>query len=169
MWTGTMAKQYQRKDSFYNKAKAEGQRCRAFYKIEEIDKKSARVREDYFKSLHDRMSEIYSAFNDNVFQPIADGFGALLDFQLEEAQEALEKITELYDKAVEAREASAERMKEINDELRSDEGANKEALQQRLAEEEVLLVQREETERALQKEQWLKELIYIISIWHIIQ
>ena len=34
-----MAKQYQRKDSFYNKAKAEGQRCRAFYKIEEIDKK----------------------------------------------------------------------------------------------------------------------------------
>lgn len=125
--------------------------------IEEIDKKSARVREDYFKSLHDRMSEIYSAFNDNVFQPIADGFGALLDFQLEEAQEALEKITELYDKAVEAREASAERLKEINDELRNDEGANKEALQERLAEEEVLLVQREEAERALAKEKEKRE------------
>ena len=120
--------------------------------IEEIDKKSARIREDYFESLHKRMSEIYSAFNDNVFQPIAEGFGALIDFQLEEAQEALDEITELYDKAVEARQESADRMKQINDELRADEGQNKEALQQRLAEEEVLLVQREETERALEKE-----------------
>jgi len=34
-----MTAQYKRKDSFYNKAKAEGQRCRAFYKIEEINKK----------------------------------------------------------------------------------------------------------------------------------
>ena len=34
-----MAARYERKDGFYNKAKAEGQRCRAFYKIEEIDKK----------------------------------------------------------------------------------------------------------------------------------
>lgn len=126
-------------------------------KIEEIDKKSARIREDYFISLHDRMSEIYSALNDNVFGPIADGFGALLDFQLEEAKEALDEITDLYDKAVEAREESAERMKEINDELRNDDGVNKEALQQRLAEEEVLLVQREEAERALQKEKEKRE------------
>ena len=34
-----MSSKYVRKDSFYNKAKSEGQRCRAFYKIEEIDKK----------------------------------------------------------------------------------------------------------------------------------
>ena len=125
--------------------------------IEEIDKKSARIREDYFESLHKRMSEIYSAFNDNVFQPIAEGFGALIDFQLEEAQEALERVEKLYDKAVEAREESAERLKQINEELRADEGQNKEALQQRLAEEEVLLVQREENERALQKEKEKRE------------
>lgn len=125
--------------------------------IEEIDKKSSKIREDYFDSLHKRMSEIYSALNDNVFGPIADGFGALLDFQLEEAKEALDEITDLYDKAVDAREQSAERMKEINDELRNDDGANKEALQQRLAEEEVLLVQREEAERALQKEKEKRE------------
>ena len=125
--------------------------------IEEIDKKSSKIREEYFESLHKRMSEIYSALNDNVFGPIADGFGALLDFQLEEAKEALDEITDLYDKAVDAREQSAERMKEINDELRNDDGANKEALQQRLAEEEVLLVQREEAERALQKEKEKRE------------
>lgn len=120
--------------------------------IEEIDKKSNQIREDYFESLHKRMNEIYSTFNENMFQPLAEGFGALLDFQLEEAQEALDEITELYDKAVEAREKSAERMKEINEELRADDGANKEALQERLAEEEVLLVQREEAERAIEKE-----------------
>lgn len=125
--------------------------------IQEIDKKSNRIREDYFQSLHDRMSEIYSSFNENVFQPLAEGFGALLDFQLEEAKEALEKVTELYDKAVEAREESAERMKQINDELRNSEGQNKEALEQRLAEEEVLLVQREENERALAKEKEKRE------------
>lgn len=125
--------------------------------IEEIDKKSNRIREDYYQSLHDRMSEIYSSFNENLFQPLAEGFGALLEFQLEEAKEALENVTALYDKAVEAREESAERMKQINDELRADDGQNKEALQQRLAEEEVLLVQREEQERALQKEKEKRE------------
>lgn len=125
--------------------------------IEEIDKKSNQIREDYFESLHKRMNEIYSAFNENMFQPLAEGFGALLDFQLEEAQEALDEVTKLYDKAVEAREKSAERLKEINDELRNDEGANKEALQERLAEEEVLLVQREEAERALAKEKEKRE------------
>lgn len=125
--------------------------------IEETDKKVATVMQDYFQSLHDRMSSIYSSVSENVMQPLAEGFGALLDFQLEEAQEALEKVEKLYDKAVEAREESAERMKQINDELRADDGQNKEALQQRLAEEEVLLVQREENERALAKEKEKRE------------
>lgn len=125
--------------------------------IEEIQKKENSVMQDYFQSLHDRMSGIYSSLNENMFQPLAEGFGALLEFQLEEAKEALESVTELYDKAVEAREESAERMKQINDELKADDGQNKEALQQRLAEEEVLLVQREEQERALQKEKEKRE------------
>ena len=125
--------------------------------IEDITKKENSIMQDYFESLHNRMSEIYSSLNDNLFQPLAEGFGALLEFQLEEAKEALEEVTELYDKAVEARQESADRMKQINDELRADDGQNKEALQQRLAEEEVLLVQREEQERALQKEKKKRE------------
>ena len=125
--------------------------------IEEIQKKENKIMSDYFQSLHDRMSSIYSSISENMFQPLAEGFGALLEFQLEEAKEALENVTELYDKAVEAREESAERMKQINDELKADDGQNKEALQQRLAEEEVLLVQREEQERALAKEKEKRE------------
>lgn len=125
--------------------------------IEQIEKKEGEVTRDYYESLEKQMKSVYSQLADNVFEPLADGFGALLDFQLEKAQEALEEIEELYDKAVEAREESAARMQEINNELRADDGQNKEALQQRLAEEEVLLVQREETERALEKEKKKRE------------
>lgn len=126
-------------------------------KIDEIEKKENDIPKDGLDALGERIKEIYDIFNNNVMQPIQDGLGALFDFQLEEMKEALDEIEKLYDKAVEAREESAERMKQINEELRNDEGQNKEALQQRLAEEEVLLVQREEAERALQKEKEKKE------------
>lgn len=125
--------------------------------IEQIEKKEGEVTRDYYESLEKQMKSVYSQLAENVFEPLADGFGALLDFQLEKAQEALEEIEELLDKATEAREESAARVQEINNELRADDGRNKEALQQRLAEEEVLLVQREETERALEKEKKKRE------------
>ena len=125
--------------------------------LDDLKKKENKLDKDYWDGWSKRIKEIYDIFNDNVMQPIQDGLGALFDFELEELQDALDEIEKLLDKAVEAREKSAERMKEINDELRADDGANKEALQQRLAEEEVLLVQREETERALQKEKEKKE------------
>lgn len=125
--------------------------------LADLSRKEARLEADALDALKERMQEIYNIFNDNVMQPIQDGLGALFDFQLEELQEALKEIEDMLDKAVEARENSAERMKEINEELRADDGQNKEELQQRLAEEEVLLVQREEAERALQKEKEKKE------------
>lgn len=120
--------------------------------LQDLTDKENKLEKDYWDGLADRMNEIYNIFNDNVMQPIQDGLGALFDFELEELQEALDEIEDMLDKAVDAREDSADRMKEINAELREDDGANKEALQQRLAEEEVLLVQREEAERALEKE-----------------
>lgn len=133
------------------------ERNKTSQQIKQIEKKEGEVTRDYYESLEKQMKSVYSQLAENVFEPLADGFGALLDFQLEKAQEALEEIEELLDKATEAREESAERMKEINEELRADDGRNKEALQQRLAEEEVLLVQREETERALEKEKKKRE------------
>lgn len=120
--------------------------------IEDISKKQADLMYDYIQSIADRFADITKTIQDNVLTPIFDGLSDLFAFQLEEAQDALDEVTKLYDKAVEAREKSAERMKEINEELRADDGANKEALQERLAEEEVLLVQREEAERAIEKE-----------------
>ena len=130
---------------------------KAVQNLEDVQKKQADLMYDYIESIAQRTSDIIKTVQENVLNPIFDGLGDLFAFQLEEAQEALDEITALYDKAVEAREESAERMKEINDELRNDDGQNKEALQQRLAEEEVLLVQREEAERALQKEKEKRE------------
>ena len=125
--------------------------------IEDISKKQADLMYDYIESIANRFASITKTIQDNVMNPIFDGLSDLFAFQLEEAEDALDEITELYDKAVEAREQSADRMKEINEELRADDGQNKEALQQRLAEEEVLLVQREEAERALEKEKKKRE------------
>ena len=125
--------------------------------IEDISQKQADLMYDYIESIANRTADITKTIQENVMNPIFDGLSDLFAFQLEEAKEALDEITDLYDKAVEAREQSADRMKEINEELRNDDGANKEALQQRLAEEEVLLVQREEAERALEKEKKKRE------------
>ncbi|MBQ2168752.1 MAG: hypothetical protein II449_05835, partial [Prevotella sp.] len=125
--------------------------------IEDISQKQADLMYDYIESIANRTADITKTIQENVMNPIFDGLSDLFAFQLEEAKEALDEITDLYDKAVEARENSAERMKEINEELRADDGQNKEALQQRLAEEEVLLAQREEAERALEKEKKKRE------------
>ena len=125
--------------------------------LADTENAEADLMKDWWDNLNKNIGKIYSTLNENVFEPIANGLSDLFAFQLEEAQEALEETEKLLDKAVEAREQSADRMKEINDELRNDDGQNKEALQQRLAEEEVLLVQREEAERALQKEKEKRE------------
>lgn len=125
--------------------------------LADTENAEADLMKDWWNNLNENIGKIYSTLNENVFEPIANGLSDLFAFQLEEAQDALEETEKLLDKAVEAREQSADRMKEINDELRNDDGQNKEALQQRLAEEEVLLVQREEAERALQKEKEKRE------------
>lgn len=163
---GTNSLEYKKAQSDYEKLIDEKEKEDAAYvieyekaqqKVDEITKKSSDLMYDYIESIANRFADITKTIQENVMNPIFDGLSDLFAFQLEEAQDALEETEKLLDKAVEAREQSAERMKEINEELRADDGQNKEALQQRLAEEEVLLVQREEAERALEKEKKKRE------------
>ena len=163
---GTNTLEYKKAQSDYEKLIDEKEKEDAAYvieyekaqqKVDEITKKSSDLMYDYIESIANRFASITKTIQENVMNPIFDGLSDLFAFQLEEAQDALEETEKLLDKAVEAREKSAERMKEINEELRADDGQNKEALQQRLAEEEVLLVQREEAERALEKEKKKRE------------
>ena len=163
---GTNSLEYKKAQSDYEKLIDEKEKEDAAYvieyekaqqKVDEITKKSSDLMYDYIESIANRFADITKTIQDNVMNPIFDGLSDLFAFQLEEAEDALEETEKLLDKAVEAREQSAERMKEINEELRADDGQNKEELQQRLAEEEVLLVQREEAERALEKEKKKRE------------
>lgn len=143
------------------KTKADAQYAMEYEKtqqsIQDIDKKTNSIYSDYAESLGKRIQDIYKAFSENMFEPLAEGFTALLDYQIEEAEKRLEDIEELLDKAVELREDSEERIEEINDKLKDSDVANKEALKQQLADEEVLLVQRQQTERDLQKQKEREE------------
>ena len=143
------------------KAKADAQYAMEYEKtqqsIQDIDKKTDSIVSDYAESLGKRIEDIYKAFSENMFEPLAEGFTALLDYQIEEAEKRLEDIEELLDKAVELREDSEERIEEINDKLKDSDVANKEALKQKLADEQVLLVQRQQTERDLNKQKEREE------------
>lgn len=143
------------------KTKADAQYAMEYEKsqqsIQDIDKKTKSVFSDYAESLGKRIQDIYKAFSENMFEPLANGFTALLDYQIEEAEERLENIEELLDKAVELREDSEERIEEINEQLKDSDVANKESLKQQLADEQVLLVQRQQTERDLNKQKEREE------------
>ena len=125
--------------------------------IQQIDKKTNEIPADYAESLGKRIQDIYKAFSENMFEPLAEGFTALLDYQIEEAEKRLEDVEELLDKAVELREDSESKIEEINDKLKESDKGNTEALKQQLADEMVLLVQRQQNERDLQKQKEREE------------
>lgn len=145
------------------KAKADAEYLMEHEKVEqqiqEIDKKTNDIEADYAESLGKRIQEIYKAFSENMFEPLAEGFTALLDYQIEEAEKRLEDVEELLNKAVELREDSESKIEEINDKLKESDKGNTEALKQQLADEMVLLVQRQQNERDLQKQKEREEAI----------
>ena len=145
------------------KAKADAEYLMEYEKVQEqirqIDKKTNEIDADYAESLGNRIKDIYKAFSENMFEPLAEGFTALLDYQIEEAEKRLEDVEELLDKAVELREDSEEKIEEINNKLKESDKGNTEALKQQLADEQVLLVQRQQNERDLQKQKEREEAI----------
>lgn len=143
------------------KAKADAEYLMEYEKvqqqIQQIDKKTEEIPADYAESLGKRIQDIYKAFSENMFEPLAEGFTALLDYQIEEAEKRLEDVEELLDKAVELREDSESKIEEINNKLKESDKGNTEALKQQLADEMVLLVQRQQNERDLQKQKEREE------------
>ena len=94
---------------------------------------------------------------ENVLDPIAEGFSALLDFEIEEAQEALDKATEMHDKSVDKLEESQNKVQELNDKMKNSSGAQLETLKQQQADEMLLLAQREAEEKRLAREKEKRE------------
>lgn len=108
----------------------------------------------------ENLAKLADLMFENVLDPIAEGFSALLDFEIEEAQEALDKATEMHDKSVDQIEESQNKVQELNDKMKNSSGAQLEALKQQQADEMLLLAQREAEEKrlAMEKEKREKEL-----------
>lgn len=112
------------------------------------------------QEVFENLQGLADVFYENVFDPIGEAFSALLEFQIEEAQEALDKATEMHDKSVQAVESSNQRLAEIKSEMANASGAQLETLKQQQADEMLLLAQREAEEKraAREKEKREKEL-----------
>ena len=105
----------------------------------------------------EKIAEIANMLFENVFDPINEAFSAMLEFQIEEAQEALDKATEMHDKSVDQLEKSQNKVQELNDKMKNSSGAQLEALKQQQADEMLLLAQREAEEKRLAREKEKRE------------
>lgn len=102
--------------------------------------------------LYKDMRATYEVLAQNVFDPLYDGFSALLEFQIEEAQEKLDQATKMHDESVDRLEASQRRVTELNDLIRQSTGAALEEFKKQAADEMLLLAQREAEEKRLARE-----------------
>lgn len=145
----------------YQKALADREKAFSTYAANEIaaeeqlQKAKQKVRDadnEYYDDLSKRMKKVFDIFSENVLDPIADTFSALFSYELDEMNEYLDRLSELLEDATNLREESANRIEEINSELRDSDSQNLDALRQRLADEEVLLAERQAMERKLQLE-----------------
>lgn len=107
--------------------------------------------------LSEVIGKVTDALFDNLFDPIADAFSTLLEFQIEEAQEALDRATEMHDKSVDAIASSKDRLNEISEEMKSANAAELASLKEKQADEMLLLAQREAEEKRLAKEKEKRE------------
>lgn len=105
----------------------------------------------------ENLAKLADLLFENVLDPIAEGFSTLLDFEIEEAQEALDKATEMHDKSVDKLEESQNKVQELNDKMKNSSGAQLEALKQQQADEMLLLAQREAEEKRLAREKEKRE------------
>lgn len=105
----------------------------------------------------EKIAEILNMLFENVFDPINEAFSSMLEFQIEEAQEALDKATEMHEKSVDKLEESQNKVQELNDKMKNSSGAQLEALKQQQADEMLLLAQREAEEKRLAREKEKRE------------
>ena len=85
--------------------------------------------------------------------PAMDTISMFMDFAIEETQQELDQITELHDKAMEKVEDSADKIKELNAKLKESSLDNRAALQEQLADEQLLYAKRLAEEKKLAEEE----------------
>ena len=104
-------------------------------------------------SLIDNLANMFDSLDEMVLAPAMDTFSMFMDFAIEETAQRLEQVQELHDKAMDKVNESADKIKELNESLRSSGDDNMEATKQQLADEQLLYAQRLAEERKLAEEE----------------
>lgn len=110
-----------------------------------------------FDSIRDQINDAYDAYAAPIVEGLGDSIHMMLEFAIEEAENALEEAEEMHDEAVEKVSESKDRLSELNDKMKDSSGAQLEAYKQQMADEVLLLQQREQEERRLAKEKEKRE------------
>lgn len=103
------------------------------------------------------IEEAYDAYAAPIVEGLGDSIHMMLEFAIEEAENALEEAEEMHDEAVEKVSQSKDRLTQLNEDMKNSSGAQLEQYKQQMADEMLLLQQREQEERRLQKEKEKRE------------
>lgn len=100
-----------------------------------------------------KWSEKLGMIVDTAVLPAMDTISMFMDFAIEQTQQELDQITELHDKAMEKVNDSAEKIRELNSKLKESSLDNRAALQEQLADEQLLYAKRLAEEKKLAEEE----------------
>ena len=110
-----------------------------------------------FDSIRDQINDAYDAYAAPIVEGLGDSIHMMLEFAIEEAEAALEEAEQMHDEAVEKVSESKDRLTELNEKMKDSSGAQLEQYKQQMADEMLLLQDREMEERRLQKEKEKRE------------
>lgn len=120
--------------------------------INQITEQEGNLLKDYWQSVSTEISNTFKEINDAVLTPLFDAFNTLMEMQLEDAQKNLEKVQKLHDKAVQEVTDSQNRIQGLNDQIQNANALRRDELEKTLADEVLMLKQRESEEQRLAKE-----------------
>lgn len=115
------------------------------------------IDEEMLSGASKAISDAYEAYAAPIVEGLGDSIHMMLEFAIEEAENALEEAEEMHDQAVEKVSESKDRLSELNDKMRDSSGAQLEAYKTQMADEILLLQEREQEERRLAKEKEKRE------------
>jgi hypothetical protein len=120
--------------------------------LREVQEKEGEISKEFWSDLSNQIGEKFTEINEAVLTPLFDSFTAMMSLELEEAQERLNEVSALHDEAVEKVSSTGDRIKQLNEQMKSASGAELEQLKSNLADEQALLLQRQEEEKRLADE-----------------
>lgn len=110
-----------------------------------------------FEGLEKTIEDAYDAYAAPIVEGLGDTIHMMMEFAIEEAEAALDEAEEMHDNAVDKVSESKDRLSELNEKMKESSGSQLEAYKTQVADEILLLNEREQEERRLAKEKEKRE------------